>query len=373
MSIRRRTVTNSQPCFVEAQQLESKQLLTGVVTLAITGANISAVGDSSANELDIQIGAANNITVAGQADTVLKDATTGLVIANGTVFAMPANTNISVDLKGGDDVLDVNVNAAFTANNVKINTGSGNDDVYLQAFDTLTVNGSITVDSGAGQDDVLVYAFGGRIDVKGSVSVDTGAGDDNVGFVDNVKTPFPITAAAFIAINNDSTTTGNQTINVAKNLNISTGNGNDSVGLLGVEVKGNLKIHSGFGHGDNVGVSNVRVGGNMDLIYGDTNAISNVTVVGRLKADSGTGDDTFALSNVKAGQIDIDLGSGRDQIALSGVTSVSKGKIRGGSGKDQIVGSVGMAGAKVTMFQGNAVDPAIVDNVLDDLIAKGIL
>ena len=372
MSIRRRrTVTNSQPCFVEAQQLESKQLLTGVVTLAITGANISAVGDSNPNEVEIELDTAHFV-VSGLSGTVLKDAN-GVVIPNGTSFPFPANANISVDLKGGDDELVLYVDSAVTTNNVNIKTGSGNDEVFLDAFDTLTVNGSIKVDSGAGIDDVLVYASGGRIDVKGSVSVDTGAGDDNVGFVDNVKTPFPITAAAFIAINNDSTTTGNQTINVAKNLNISTGNGNDSVGLLGVEVKGNLKIHSGFGHGDNVGVSNVRVGGNMDLIYGDTNAISNVTVVGRLKADSGTGDDTFALSNVKAGQIDIDLGSGRDQIALSGVTSVSKGKIRGGSGTDQIVGSVGLAGAKVTMFQGNAVDPAIVDQVLAELVASGIL
>ena len=59
MSIRRRTVTNSQPCFVEAQQLESKQLLTGVVTLAITGANISAVGDSNPNEVEIELDTAS--------------------------------------------------------------------------------------------------------------------------------------------------------------------------------------------------------------------------------------------------------------------------------------------------------------------------
>jgi hypothetical protein len=347
MSIRRRTVTNSQPCFVEAQQLESKQLLTGVVTLAITGANISAVGDSSANELDIQIGAAN-ITVAGLNGTVLKNAN-GVVIPNGTAFPKPANGNLSVNLKGGDDVITVNATGAFTANNVTVDTGSGNDKVSV------------------------LRAAGGSYDIKGSVSLDTGSGDDDVAVTDVVKQAGAQTAAAFIAIANDTAATGNQTINVAKNLKISTGNGNDSVGLLGVEVKGNLKIHSGFGHGDNVGVSNVRVGGNMDLIYGDTNAISNVTVVGKLEADSGTGDDTFALYNVKAGQIDINLGSGRDQIALSGVTSVSKGKIRGGSGTDQIVGSVGMAGAKVTMFQGNAVDPAIVDNVLAELVASGIL
>ena len=370
MSIRRRTVTNSQPCFVEAQQLESKQLLTGVVTLAITGANISAVGDSNPNEVEIELDTASFV-VSGRSGTVLKDAN-GVVIPNWTSFPFPANANISVDLKGGDDELVLYVDSAVTTNNVNIKTGSGNDEVFLDAFDTLTVNGSIKVDSGAGQDDVLVYASGGRIDVKGSVSVDTGADDDNVGFVDRVKTPDDITAAAFIAIANDTAATGNQTINVAKNLNISTGNGNDSVGLLGVEVKGNLKIHSGFGHGDNVGVSNVRVGGNMDLIYGDTNAISNVTVGGKLEADSGTGDDTFALYKVKAGKIDINLGSGRDQIALSDVTSVSKGKIRGGSGKDQIV-AVGVAGVKVTMFQGNAVDPAIVDNVLAELVASGIL
>lgn len=356
---------------IEVQQLESKQLLTGVVTLAISGSNdVSITGDSSANDIDVTI-QNGQLSVVGNAGTLIRFGGNAAVAAINNV-TVPGIRDLNVDLKGGDDNIYVEVGSALTiGRNVNVSTGSGSDYVEVYGNAALTVNGSLRVSTGSGDDIVDLGTDGALMTVKGNAVVDTGSGKDAVAIIDYEKLGAANTAAEFQAIPNDSNTVDAQQIRIGRNLTIRTGSDNDAVGIVGVQVGRDAEIHSGFGHGDIVGITNMRVGRNLNLIYGDDNAMTDVTVGGKLKVRSGTGDDRFAASDIRASVIDVNLGSGNDQLAIGAGVTASRATINGGTGRDNIIGPVA-AGAKVKSFEGNAVDLTILDDVLGGLAEAGL-
>jgi hypothetical protein len=231
------------------------------------------------------------------------------------------------------------------------------------------------VHTGSGNDVVLVESSGGLIKAGGSVSIDTGSGNDAVAVYDSVKFGNVNNVADLQAIPNDTANANSQNIRVGKDINVRTGTGNDMVGLLGVEAKRDIHIHSGLGHGDVVGMSNVRAGRNMRLTWGDDNAFRNIKVGGKLTIRSGTGDDRFLVENLTASVADVNLGPGRDQLAIgTGVTITKKATISGGAGKDNIVSASPLNGAKIRSFEGQSVNSQdIIDDLFADLMAAGLV
>jgi hypothetical protein len=106
------------------------------------------------------------------------------------------------------------------------------------------------------------------------------------------------------------------------------------------------------------------------LTYGEDNALRNVTVVGKLTVDSGTGNDHFAVSNMKAESVDINSGSGKDQLLIGPGVVVTSGKVDGGSGGNKILSAVALpAGVKVKSFSG-ALAAAEGDKIIADVFSE---
>jgi hypothetical protein len=338
---------------LEIQQLETRQLLTGQVAVSISKAgDVSIVGDGKANDVYIGIHS-NEIELGSDSGTTFR--ANGKVIPAGTRVPLPGSgtiRNLTVNLKGGDDSIEVFADAAVTvAGNIRVNTGAGNDQVY------------VSTDSHV-------------IDVKGSVSIATGAGNDALTVVDFDKFGIALTSAdLFRTIENDTAAAGNQNLRIGKDLHIGMGGGNDVVALLGVETKRDVRIHSGLGQSDITILSNIRAGRNLSLISGDDTALRNVTVGRKLTVSSGAGNDRVLVENLTAAVANVHLGGGKDQLAIgTGVTVTGKATIRGGLGTDNIASASPIAGAKVKGFEGTTVNAdAILDDIIDDLISAGLV
>ncbi len=334
-------------CPVDIQQLESRQLLTGTVTVAVSKAgDISVSGDSKDNDVFVEVNA-DNVTIVGNSGTSLKVGKT--VIAPGVPVVVPRPASIrdlDVNLHGGNDSIDISVNS------------------------DVVIHRNVNVWTGAGNDSVSVESNGALVDVRGSVSMNTGSGHDSVRVADADKFAGVDTEAELLAVADDTGAASVQMIRVGKDINISTGTGNDGIALLGVEAGRDVTVNSGLGHGDVLGVSNVRAGRDMNLIWGDLNAINNVTIVRKLRVDSGTGNDRFVVDNLHASIVDVNLGPGNDQLAIGGTVVVTKSaKIHGGAGKDNLVSLSPLGGASVKSFEGSVVDAAaILDEVLAALV-----
>ncbi len=340
----------TSPSCIEVQQLEPKQLLTGVVSVSVSSAgDVSIVGDNADNEVYVAVNA-GTISVVGLNGTSIK---AGNQTATEATVPRPASIrDLKVSLKGGDDVLNV---ALWSA---------------------VIVDRHISVDTGSGDDLVAITSENSRlVRVRGDVNINTGNGSDAVAIVDNVKVGQASTPTEVRAIANDSRTRLSQVIRVGNDININTGDNDDAVLLGGVEAFRDINIQSGFGNGDVLGVSNVRAGRNMKLTWGDANALRNVTVAGKLSVDSGTGDDSFLVENLAAREVSVNLGSGSDTLAIgTGVRANVSAKISGGSGSDNIVSLSAIAGAKISSFEGDTVDAdAILDDVLTGLLDAGLV
>jgi hypothetical protein len=258
--------------------------------------------------------------------------------------------DLNIQLKGGDDSLHVDVMAGAV----------------------LAVNRNVGIDTGSGNDDLLVLADG-AVTIGGNLSVKSDSGDDTVRFFDVSKFANGLMippAVDILALVDDTAAAGVQGIQVGRDITISTGNGDDAIGLIGVESVRNVSVHSGLGHGDVLGVSNVRAGRDMNLKWGDDNALNNVTIGRKLDIESGTGDDRFAIDNMTVPVVDVRLGLGKDKLALgAGVIITTSAKIDGGGGKDDIASAIPLGGFSVKSFNGNSVNFGdIVNDVLTALV-----
>lgn len=376
----------------QIQELESKQLLTGTVTVALSDdGDLSLTGDSKDNEVVVDIDE-TGVSIRGVNGTSVRigdetfDPGETATIAEDAVVPR----DLSVKMKGGDDSVEIYVDdAASVGRNVDIDMGKGDDFLLLFATDEVSVGGKLSVKSGSGSDYVEISTGGedGSIEVAGDASIDTGSGDDGLFIGDwdlledviddgepDGEDPEPVQAAgaveAFLDLVDNSDDPEAQAVKFAGKLSVKTGTGNDSLGILGVAVGLDASIHTGTGHGDVLGISNLSVGRDLKLTYGDLNAVQNVTVGGKTTVKSGTGDDRFAIDRVTLkGDAEIHLGPGKDELALGeGVVAEKNVKLRGGAGNDQLASAIDLDGADVSGFEGTAVDfEAIVEDVLAQL------
>ena len=390
---RRNRSVNRSRSDVEIQQLEPRTLLTGTVTVAITAAgDVLVSGDTKDNSVAVTVDS-GGIHVTGQSGTSIRygktTKTAGTTITapvpsairdlrinmgggNDTVFFTsnaPVNVrrNVDLDMGPGNDTLLISDNAGINVgNNVQITTGAGNDKVGIS-----TSGGTTNSESNA----AALAASGGLINVGKDLTINTGLGNDSVGLADAGKFAGVTNATTLLAVADDTGSVMSQKIRVGRDLKISTGAGNDKVGVLGVEVKRDATLNTGAGRGDVLGVSNLRVGRTLDLIFGDTNALQNVTVAGAVKIRSGIANDRFTLDKIHAGSVDINLQGGNDEIAIgANVVVTGKVKINGGAGKNNNIASLtSLSRASVKNFKGNTVNSmAILDAVLAAIASEGL-
>jgi hypothetical protein len=358
----------------EVQSLETRQLLTGTVNVSIsTAGDVTLNGDRFDNDVAVNVNA-THITLTGHYGTLIKVGKSAAV-AN-VVLPLPSLVrDVNVNLHGGNDKLSLNTSANTSIRrDVIINTGIGDDKVNVfPDGSTLTVGRNVQVATGTGKDLVdVTTSNGGAFVVKGDLSIDTGLGDDAVVLEDADRFGALASVDDLLAVPNNTGVANSQSIRIWRDLNISTDGGKDRTAIMGVEAGRDVNIRSGIHRGDVLGVSNLRVGRNLLLHWGDDNALQNVTVVGRLKVQSGGGGDRFAVQNLTARTVDIAFGTKDDQLAVGpGVTVTHGGSINGGTGKNRLLAAAPIAGVTVkkmapTLTQAEADD--IVDDVFSSLI-----
>jgi len=196
---------------LKLEPLENRCLLAGDVTASVVGNVLQLRGDAEANQ--VAISAAFDGTGTAIPDSFVITGLTGTTI-NGLAGSGGANASIvfggvrGIDARMGDGDDVIQLTNASIRNNVNIQTGMGNDQVWLGAFagqtgtgtglgtivpglgsfgdftaPTLSTNagpvlirGNLTVNTGA--DDDMVAAS--DVQVNGNATVDAGAGDDQV-------------------------------------------------------------------------------------------------------------------------------------------------------------------------------------------------
>jgi hypothetical protein len=151
------------------EQLESRRLLAGNVTVTVVGGALNVIGDNKSNQIDLEAGTAfAGYTVTGLNGTKVNGGTT-------PVFALvPPPNPLTIDLGNGDDSVRLHPapQVTFDAVLVNIDTGNGSDSVTVEDY----ACEDMTIDTGNGGDDVhLTNVF-----VFHNLHVDLGNGSDSL-------------------------------------------------------------------------------------------------------------------------------------------------------------------------------------------------
>lgn len=384
----------------EVQQLERRSLLTGTVTIALVGNNLTVTGDSGNNDVRIEVSEAG-VTAQGYVDSnddipinLTKIKFGGVTYKAGELVELVSAEdlaelegalvlgNLIVNMGAGNDQIEVSVGAQDEGDTaidllkvsgiLKIDLGTGSDRVYVGFNETdLEVVGAASVIGGAGDDDIDVYAGGEEIDstatFKSTLTVDSGAGSDDVYLKWdelNVKGNELITTGdgsdyAYQGFNGESLLQGrldfktgngddyayqnfNDDATINSTLNFEGGNGSDELGIVEnsnvhVTIKGNLSFDGGVGAGD-------------DYVYvefGDSG--SSLSVLGDLTIKTGDGDNgvyinvndlsvgNTASATAAAKNINIEEGNDSDYVSLIvGLTVTGGVNIATGGGDDSV-------------------------------------
>lgn len=243
---------------------------------------------------------------------------------------------------------------AVRAGDVLVGTGRGND---VFAVDTTKVDRGIVMNSGDGADQVALHVFaagqgngpkGQR--GAGNVSINTGTGNDLVfvGGADfSTETPVPSAATSLLL----DTGPGNDGDNDRENpvritdlvlqnqLTVFTGTGNDALLVETVAVtKGSALIDTGLDN-DTATLIGLLLQGDFLLSLGagvDSATLNNVTVGRNALIDAGAGDDTVTIDNshVNNGLITILMGLGNNDTLKIHTSTAKRATLDGGPGNN---------------------------------------
>lgn len=235
-----------------------------------------------------------------------------------------------------------------------INAGNGNNSVDVADFDAgqgdgpngLRHGGAVTIVTGSGADNVGLFDF-----TADNVVVNTGSGND--GSAETPEAPAvnlqPITLLGPVSVQNATITHA---------LVVSTGNGNDFVDVDNV-IAHDIVVDTGAGNDGNdedfpVEVDNVDVAGNVTVVGGSGNdrlevlnefdEVSGTGIRGSLIVSGGAGNDNIRIGGspdddegIDIGQnLIVDAGSGNDLVDLEGATIGLITNIQMGAGNDEL-------------------------------------
>ena len=279
--------------------LEARLPLAGNVTAELVGTTLHLTGDELANEVLVASASGGRVAVFGL-DTTINGSPNSLV-TGGRV------TSIKADFQGGDDAV-----------------GFGN----------------------SAQDYANARLFTMLVTSPGTV------------WLVDQEPPSPFDVAALQAAI-DEGAGGMTTFSIPGNLVVTTGDGNDSVGIAG-DIGGRLKVSLGaavVGNGLVIGSESTagRVGGGVMVKAGgqaDLVAIGNVAVAGTVSASLGDGMNWMLVASgpetpTTIGSLSYRGGANVDGVALSGDVTVRKDVriVTGPRDAAHVAGSVSIDGS----------------------------
>lgn len=330
------------PTSLGMEQLESRWMLAGDVTVRVVSGHVFVAGDDAANEILITAGpTTNSLNIQGLGTTtVTKDGVVapgaGLVIENvrGTVY---------LSLGGGDDALEV-TGASFSRS-LSIEAGAGNDTVQIgpaanatlqeKEDEKVAVIGVLSVNGGLGNDTVRIA----ETSVVGLLNVATGAGNDVV----------ELGAPA-----DDAT----PSVRASSALTLSLGEGADSAHLDDV-ASASTSI-AGDAGADVMSLNGVRASG-LAVVGGLDDAVDVATITGSTATVAsitlGGGADQAAVADSVFTSLEAEMGNGNDRVILTTTTSQRTLLTGGNGGADEFVdaGANSLGQTTVTGFEVPAV------------------
>ena len=296
--ITRQDVANKDMEFF-VETLEDRKLLAGNVVANITNSgNLVINGDGANNNISVEISEDGFVAITGN---------DGENIDAGNLEFSRVSGDVRINMRGGDDIVLVDGGGnELPVRNLNLIAGSGNDRVAVQNVASIT--GNLVINTGSGNDEVYMnYA-----ETSGDLTISSGSGDDYI-------------------------LAGVQ----AKNITIKSGSGNDVIGLYQSNASEDVLITSSSGDDlVNVGDSSsglfsptprnftIRTGSGNDNIYinDSKNTGSNFVIA------SGGGNDNLTMGR-SFGDLNINLGGGKDFMFLS--DHAGTGTARGGGGFDR--------------------------------------
>jgi len=277
---------------------------------------------------------------------------------------------LTVTLGKGDAT--VWLNQTVVNKDVKITTNNGDDEIYVApVFEVAGLagegeddfenffGGKVTVNSGNGVDQVVVASS----EVLGALSVKTGDGEDAVAL-------WQVAAGSTVSINtgNDSDLIAAAELQAAGNVTVNSGNAgagfNDQVILTGSEMAKNLSVKTGNGD-DRVGIGDSD---NIDAALADLLAefgwdglgieAGPVAVLGKFSVGTGSGSDDLSIGWCDiAGSAAVDMGSDSDGCEILDTTVGAGASVKMGAGDDELaVWGTDVLAGKVTLDGGPGYD-----------------
>ena len=343
----------------EVQQLEVRTVPTGVVTLTQTASGLNITGDVQSNRIQIDVLSTGTTIRAIDDDTVIR---VGKVLyPAGTTLTIDTDAtflgNLTIDMKGGDDILVVNVGSLESEPPPVILGGGPN--ITSGDFTESLVQGNLSITMGAGNDDVALDVANGHFTVTGNATVDLGSGDDLLvaaplnefgdgesglgdfffggfgGFDDFPEEVNTVHDLVHFYVNEIGG------VEVKGNLKVLAGAGNDGVGLFGVETGRDLSVDLGAGH-DLFGAAIIGAGRNLDLNAGsgdDDAVLFFAAAGGKTTLNMGAGNDILLALFLESNRdVSVNMGAG-DDVLLIGLLAPGPNAVTtldGGSGTDAI-------------------------------------
>lgn len=363
----------------EVQQLEPRALLAGTVLVTFASNAVTITGDNKANGVIVDVTESGAVTITGLDGTKVRFG--GEVFDAEEPVDLPVSTaalGITVNLKGGDDHLQINVLGALgtlAPKNLTVDTGDEDDRVEINILEGTTLNFSdiVSISTGEGS-DLLELSIAGTVTIAKALTINSGADSDVVTI--NVDGALTAKAETSFFTGDDSDElllAGDGLVTFDKTLKVDMGEDSDEFTVFldqGILVKAAATITMADGD-DSVGFSGsaamldfqkgliVDLGtGNDRLAMGENS--ENLHSGGELKVLAGSGDDSVSIQAKLQldGALTISTGDGEDEVRLyAGVILASppdapvanfiKGKVTIDTGDDQDV-------VEVTVLAGNS-------------------
>ena len=361
------------------ETMEKRQLLAGdllfpsdvsapgEVRVVVTGGNMVVTGDIangvSLNEsIQIQQDVENtsNFSVTGLSGTKVNGSA-----ADGTVSFAGVTGSITIDLKGGNNVVKFGESAQQTVNRgLTIRTGVGIDTIEIT---NTSIRGALLIEAGAGTNNVTLKGVKTGDTVVGTTTIRGTTGDDTVTIEDNGGTTSEFngtlsvdSGAGINTLTLKSTTvrrgnvsvigtTGQDTVNITGTtltngtLTVNTGAGVGTVTLASLALsRGNLSVIGTTGD-DTVNITGTTLtNGTLSINSGagvGTVELTTVTLErGNLSVIGTTGNDTVNLTNTTTsnGTLTLDAGAGTNTMNLLGVFASGNATLKGTTGQDTV-------------------------------------
>lgn len=304
--------------------LESRLPLAGNVTAEVSGGSLFVNGDAAGNSVDISgTGTPGQFVVSGVTDKSGAGTT-----VNGQFFVVVSGVtnSVFVHLRAGND--ELTVEDANIPRDLIITTEAGHDTVLIgdapdeETFSrSVNVGGTLSINTGIGDDVVDQLSLSTRY----SNIIHTGSGFDDVFVGPDPSQPVLPSAVPYIGVS------------VGIDLNINTGDHDDTVTINSVHTGADIHISDFAGRND-VLVNSAVANDDFFAVLGSGNDTLRVNVVRAsdlMHINTVGGDDVATITGSQANRLEVFLSSGNDRLAVGTTRVFSEAWFDGGSGFDR--------------------------------------